>query len=41
MADIATAEEISKGTKHLEVPGIKEEINNCIQYFLMKKFIIF
>ena len=30
MADIATAEEYSKGNKHLEVPGTKEEINNCI-----------
>ena len=30
MADIATAEEYSKGDKHLEVPGTKEEINNCI-----------
>ena len=37
MADIATAEEISKGTKHLEVPGIKEEINNCIPIFSDEK----
>ena len=33
MADIATAEEYSKGNKHLEVPGTKEEINNCIPIF--------
>ena len=33
MADIATAEEYSKGKEHLEVPGIKEEINNCIPIF--------
>jgi hypothetical protein len=37
MADIATAEEISKGTKHLEVPGTKEEINNCIPIFSDEK----
>ena len=33
MADIATAEEYTKGDKHLEVPGTKEEINNCIPVF--------
>ena len=33
MADIATAEEYSKGNQHLEVPGTKEEINNCIPVF--------
>ena len=33
IADIATAEEYSKGNKHLEVPGTKEEINNCIPIF--------
>ena len=33
MADIATAEEYSKGSEHLQVPGIKEEINNCIPIF--------
>ena len=33
IADIGTAEEYSKGEKHLEVPGTKEEINNCIPVF--------
>ena len=33
IADISTAEEYSKGQKHLEVPGTKEEINNCIPVF--------
>ena len=33
MPDIATSEEFSKGNKHLEVPGTKEEINNCIPIF--------
>ena len=33
IADIVTAEEYSKGKKHLEVPGVKEEINNCIPIF--------
>jgi hypothetical protein len=37
MADIATAEEYSKGVNHLEVPGTKEEINNCIPIFPDKK----
>ena len=33
IADISTAEEYSKGKQHLEVPGTKEEINNCIPIF--------
>ena len=33
IADIATAEEYSKGIKNLEVPGTKEKINNCIPIF--------
>ena len=33
LADIATAEEYSKGKEHLAVPGTKEEINNCIPIF--------
>ena len=37
MADIVTAEEYSKGVNHLEVPGTKEEINNCIPIFPDKK----
>ena len=37
MADIATSEEFSKGDKHLEVPGTKEEINNCIPIFQDEK----
>ena len=37
MADIATAEEYSKGNEHLGVPGTKEEINNCIPIFQNKK----
>ena len=37
MADIATAEEYTKGNKHLEVPGTKEEINNCIPIFSDEK----
>ena len=37
MADIATAEEYSKGNEHLEVPGTKEEINNCIPIFPNEK----
>ena len=37
MADIATAEEYSKGKEHLSVPGTKEEINNCIPIFPDKK----
>ena len=37
LADIATAEEYSKGNEHLQVPGIKEEINNCIPIFPNKK----
>ena len=37
MADIATAEEYSKGKEHLAVPGTKEEINNCIPIFPDKK----
>ena len=37
MADIATAEEFTKGEKHLEVPGTKEEINNCIPIFQDEK----
>ena len=41
MADIATAEEYSKGVKHLEVPGTKEEINNCIPIFPDKKIFEF
>ena len=37
LADIATAEEYSKGNEHLSVPGTKEEINNCIPIFPDKK----
>ena len=37
MADIAAAEEYSKGKEHLSVPGTKEEINNCIPIFPDKK----
>ena len=37
LADIATAEEYSKGNEHLLVPGTKEEINNCIPIFPNKK----
>ena len=37
LADIVTAEEYSKGNEHLLVPGIKEEINNCIPIFPNKK----
>ena len=37
MADIATAEEYSKGKEHLQVPGTKEEINNCIPIFSDEK----
>ena len=37
LADIATAEEYSKGKEHLAVPGTKEEINNCIPIFPDKK----
>jgi len=37
MADIATAEEYSKGKEHLSVPATKEEINNCIPIFPDKK----
>ena len=37
MADIATAEEFSKGKEKLLVPGIKEEINNCIPIFPNQK----
>lgn len=37
IADIVTAEEFSKGNKHLEVPGVKEEINNCIPIFQNKQ----
>ena len=37
MADIATVEEFTKGDKHLEVPGTKEEINNCIPIFQDEK----
>ena len=37
MADIATAEEYTKGDKKLEVPGTKEEINNCIPVFQDKE----
>jgi len=37
LADIATAEEYSKGNEHLAVPGTKEEINNCIPIFPNKK----
>ena len=41
MADIATAEEYTKGNKHLEVPGTKEEINNCIPIFPDEKVYTF
>ena len=37
LADIATAEEYSKGNEHLLDPGTKEEINNCIPVFPNKK----
>ena len=37
MADIATAEEFTKGEKRLEVPGTKEVINNCIPIFQDEK----
>jgi len=33
VADIATAEEYSKGNEHLKDPGTKEIINNCIPIF--------
>ena len=37
LADIATAEEYSKGKEHLTVPATKEEINNCIPIFQDKR----
>jgi len=33
VADIATSEEYSKGSEHLETPGTKEMISNCIPIF--------
>ena len=41
LSDIATAEEYTKGNQHLEVPGTKEEINNCIPIFPNKKIFDF
>ena len=38
LADITTNEEFSKGNKHLVIPGTKEEINNFIHFFQIKKF---
>ena len=37
VSDIITAESISKGQKKLTVPGINEEINNCIPIFSDKR----
>ena len=37
VSDIITAESISKGQKKLTVPGVNEEINNCIPIFSDKR----
>ena len=37
IADIATAEEYSKGNEHLKDPGSKEIITNCIPIFSDEK----
>ena len=41
IADIATAEEYSKGSEHLKDPGSKEIINNCIPIFNDEKLFTF
>ena len=41
IADIATAEEYSKGNEHLKDPGSKEIINNCIPIFSDEKIFRF
>ena len=41
IADIATAEEYSKGSEHLKDPGTKEVINNCIPIFNDKTLFTF
>ena len=41
IADIATAEEYSKGNEHLKDPGSKEIINNCIPIFNDEKLFRF
>lgn len=41
VSDIVTAEVVSKKEKKLEVPGLKEEINNCIPIFTNEKVYFF